>query len=257
MSSEYPTADRGSRDGAGAFAALFPPGVVAIEWRGDFEPEALSEAESESLGRAAPQRRREFAAGRECARRALARHGVAGAVIGRGADRRPLWPSSFVGSIAHTADYAAAAVAHRKDFASLGLDVERREAVGEHLWRRIAVPAELDWIGGLPVDERVSAATLLFSAKESIYKCVYPWLGLRLGFQDVALEVRSSGAADEGTLEVRSSGAVPALPALTARYRWDGRYVLTAVAVPADAAPGERDPDEFADQLVQGAVGHR
>lgn len=243
---------RDPRDGAGAFAALFPPGVTATEWRGNPEPEALSEAESESLGRAAPQRRREFAAGRECARRALARCGIADAVIGRGADRRPLWPEPFVGSIAHTADYAAAAVAHRNDFASLGLDVERREAVGEHLWRRIAVPAELDWIGALPVAERVSAATLLFSAKESIYKCVYPWLGLRLGFQDVALEVKGAGER-AGTLEVRACGAAPPLPALTARYRWDGRYVLTAVAVPADAAPREGLSGEFADELVQGA----
>ena len=256
MGSEHPPQGQDHRNTPGAFAALFPPGVIAIERRGDLEPEALSEAESESLGRAAPQRRREFAAGRECARRALARCGVEGAVIGRGADRRPLWPAPFVGSIAHTAEYAAAAVAHRNDFASLGMDVERREAVGEHLWRRIAVPLELDWIGTLPVGERVSAATLLFSAKEAIYKCVYPWLGLRLGFQDVALEVRFDGES-AGTLEVRGCGAAPPLPALTARFRWDGRYVLTAVAVPADAAPCKRDPGELADELVQGAGGHR
>ncbi len=251
--------DRGTkgelRCGAGAFEALFPPGIVAVEWCGNPEPEALSEAESESLGRAAPQRRREFAAGRQCARRALARLGLDGALIGRGADRRPLWPESFVGSIAHTAEYAAAAVAHRRDFAALGLDVERREAVGEHLWRRIAVPAELHWVGDLPPAERVAAATLLFSAKEAIYKCLYAWLGLRLGFQDVELDPQPA-ASDRGAFGVRFCGAAPAgLAALSGRYRWDGRYVLTAIAVPADAAPRECDANGVTEQLVQSAGG--
>ncbi len=252
MGNETRDEERSPGVGSAGVETLFPPGVVAVEWRGGPDPEALSEAEIESLGRAAPQRRREFAAGRQCARQALARCGVAGAVIGRGADRRPLWPEPFVGSIAHTADYAAAAVAHRRDVASVGIDVERREAVGEHLWRRIAVPAELEWIEGLPAAERTAAATLLFSAKEAIYKCVYPWLKIRLGFQDVAIEARFAGQGT-GTLAVRRCGAAPPLPAFDARFRWEGRYVLTGVSVPADAAPRECDAREVADEFVQGA----
>src|SRR4051794_10899097 len=60
--------------------------------------------------KAAPKRRREFALGRACARAALKGLGHGDAVIGKSANGAPIWPDGIIGSITHTASYAAALV---------------------------------------------------------------------------------------------------------------------------------------------------
>src|ERR1700720_856307 len=109
-------------------SGLFPAGVVAADLREPGDPALLLPAEARYLGRAIPKRAREFAAGRLCARPALAELGILDVAIEVGDDRQPIWPDSMVGSITHTAGFCAAVVAERRVVGALGLD---REAVGE------------------------------------------------------------------------------------------------------------------------------
>jgi 4'-phosphopantetheinyl transferase EntD len=184
------------------FAALFPEGVAAAELRGLGEASCLKPEEARSIQRAVPKRVHEFAAGRQCARRALAELGFVDVSIPVALDRQPLWPPGVVGSITHTAGLCAAVVAEDTRLAALGVDTELSGAVKPELWRTICVADESAWIGALAPGERAAAVTLLFSAKEAFYKCQYPLVGERLDFSDLCVIVLAWGQ-DHGAFSVR------------------------------------------------------
>ncbi len=102
--------------------SLFPACAVAAELREPGDPALLLPEEAAFLGRAVPKRVREFAAGRLCARRALAEFGISDFPLRVADDRQAVWPSSMIGSITHTAGLCAAVVAERARIAALGLD---------------------------------------------------------------------------------------------------------------------------------------
>ena len=106
------------------FASLFPSGVVAAELRAPGDASLLLPAEAQDMSNAVPKRMQEFAAGRLCARRALAEFGVADFPVRVARDRQPLWPGFLVGSITHTAGICAAVVAERARLIALGVDTE-------------------------------------------------------------------------------------------------------------------------------------
>ena len=151
--------------------SLLPPGAAFAELAIDGPEPALFPVEEAAVARAVAKRRREFAFGRACARRALGK-GVAIAVGQGGA---PIWPAGFTGSITHTHDYAAAAVVRD---GQLGIDVESLAHAAKipELLATVALPSE-----------RALPAALLFSAKVSVYKCLYPTGGRFLEFRDVEL----------------------------------------------------------------------
>jgi enterobactin synthetase component D len=126
------------------------------------------------LSTAVPKRTREFLAGRYCARRALARAGVSGlSCLPMGKDRLPIWPDGWTGSISHSDGVAIAAVASRSDCYGLGIDVEQMidRTHLETIAALIAQPDELSRLGAFAPALR---QTLLFSAKETLYKALYP-----------------------------------------------------------------------------------
>jgi 4'-phosphopantetheinyl transferase EntD len=216
--------------------SLFPPGVAAAELRTAGDPTLLEPKEAAAVSRAVPKRAQEFAAGRLCARSALARFGVTGFAVRVASDRRPLWPDPFVGSITHTTGFCAAVIAARSRFASLGIDTEIAGAVKAELWPSICLPAELGWIEALPQEERARAATLIFSAKEAFYKCQYPSTGQRLSFFDLRIVPLEWGAA-QGVFAVEAQAPLalfavpePATRLLTA-YRFHEEFVSAGVAI--------------------------
>ncbi|MGC1522562.1 MAG: 4'-phosphopantetheinyl transferase superfamily protein, partial [Steroidobacteraceae bacterium] len=153
------------------FKSLFPGGVAAAELRGSGDPSLLLPLESASLGRAVQSRIEEFAAGRACARLALAQFGFEDFPLAVSGDRQPAWPPSMVGSITHTAGLCAAVVGEAAHFLGLGVDGEVAGDVKPDLWHKICVPREIAWLRSLPQSEQAPAAALIFAAKEAFYKC--------------------------------------------------------------------------------------
>jgi 4'-phosphopantetheinyl transferase EntD len=148
----------------------------------------LLKAEREATEGAAQTRIEQFTAGRVCSRIALGRFGVASTTpIPRGEDRAPIWPPGFVGSISHTDNWCAAAVARAEDVRSIGIDLEPATPLKESLWRRVCTPKEQDWLRELP--ESGLTGKILFSAKEAVYKCQYPITTKFLGFHAVEVEI--------------------------------------------------------------------
>ncbi|HEU5058973.1 MAG TPA: 4'-phosphopantetheinyl transferase superfamily protein [Kofleriaceae bacterium] len=182
---------------------------------------------------AVDKRRREFAAGRALARQALARLGVPAEACRLEPDEHglPRWPAGLVGSITHAGGWCAAAVARAGEVRSLGIDGEDlARAPGRPDWLHLVLrPAERDALADLDPDAVGPRALLIFSAKESFYKCQFPLTRARLGFQDAEVVVRP----DRGAFDLECAVPLPGLP-----RRWSGRFavterlVLTAVELP-------------------------
>jgi 4'-phosphopantetheinyl transferase EntD len=214
--------------------SIFPPGVAAAELRAPGDPLLLDPEEALIVARAVPKRVGEFAAGRLCARSALARFGIASFAVRAARDRQPLWPAGLLGSITHTRGFCAAVIGEDARFVGLGLDTEQADAVGPELWPSICVAEELAWIASLPAGERTRAATLVFAAKEAFYKCQYPSTSEWLSFSDVRI-VPLDWAMLQGSFQIearRALGVFAAAPRpLRAAYRFHEEFVTAGVAL--------------------------
>jgi 4'-phosphopantetheinyl transferase EntD len=205
--------------------ALLPPSIAAYETLFPVDTELLFDAERRCVENAVPKRVAEFAAGRLCARRALADLGHVDFVLLRAADRRPLWPEGIAGSITHTDDYCAAVAVRQTGFASLGIDAERIDRFDDSLLRQICTPTERARLFAMPLRQRQEIAALTFSAKEAFYKCHSSAGGGALGFQDAEVLF----AAGRFVLHLLQPDALwPAPPAGT--YKVKDGMVFCAIA---------------------------
>jgi len=140
-------------------------------------------AEEEALIDAAVlKRQREFRAGRNAAHAALQRLQAPQQAILRGSRREPVWPPGYLGTIAHCLDLCVAACAIEGKITGLGIDVEPLSPLPEGVERYIHTEGEKSRLEQQGLPQR-----LIFSAKESLYKCYYPLLGRFFGFQSVSL----------------------------------------------------------------------
>ncbi|WP_320065752.1 4'-phosphopantetheinyl transferase family protein [Micromonospora sp. RTGN7] len=198
------------------------------DWAGELLP-----AEQACLGeKAVESRRRDFTAGRICARRALTRLGVPAVAVPSAPDRSPVWPAGVVGTITHTRGYCAAAAARTDQVRSVGMDAEGHRELNAGVRRLIGLPEEWDDCARLPGG--VSWAAVLFSAKETIYKVWHPVVGTWLDFHDARVELDpDSGLFTARINPTRLAGApVPDPPAtVTGRFAVDADLVRTAAVL--------------------------
>jgi 4'-phosphopantetheinyl transferase EntD len=202
---------------------LLPPEVaVAVATPADRHGELLP-AERDGIGPGAVAvRREEFTAGRVCARRALTALGFPGVAV-PSVNRRPVWPAGVAGSITHTTGYCAAAAttAHR----AIGVDAERDVALAPEVRALVCLPDERAWAAAHPGP---NWATVLFSAKETVYKLWNPLVGTWLGFEDVRITVEP----DAGTFRAEVLAPRPGAPReLTGRFAIGGGLVRTAAVL--------------------------
>jgi enterobactin synthetase component D len=127
-----------------------------------------------SLNKAVPKRQREYLAGRRCACEALSRAGFPEVFYpSMGEDRLPVWPEQWLGSISHSGGHAVAVAASRDHCSALGIDIQEQssEKTMHAIQHLIATPEEL-----MPLDDMdiTTKLLLIFSAKESLYKALYP-----------------------------------------------------------------------------------
>jgi len=134
------------------------------------------------MGRAVAKRKAEFLCGRFLAGLALEqvtgrRHG-----IGIGEHRQPLWPLDVSGSISHTNDTVACLVSASP---ALGLGIDIENVLSEQTALNVAGSVICD-------DERTLLSqcsepfalclTAVFSAKETLFKALYPRVGFYFDF---------------------------------------------------------------------------
>ncbi|MEV0171530.1 4'-phosphopantetheinyl transferase superfamily protein [Streptomyces sp. NPDC050803] len=198
---------------------LLPDSVVTVELYGDEEPgpAPLYPEEAAVVAQAVEKRRREFAAVRSCARRAMEKLGVPAQPLLPGDRGAPRWPAGLAGSMTHCDGYCAAAVVRATDLASLGIDAEPNEPLPDGVLAAVSLPGEQQRIRALTDDRPdVRWDRLLFSAKESVYKAWFPLTGQWLEFTEADIEL----AADPGD---RPSGTFRATLLVPGPLLGDGR----------------------------------
>jgi enterobactin synthetase component D len=165
-----------------------------------------------SLQRAAPKRLGEFLAGRLAARQALHRFGLDDHVVAIGSAREPRWPAGFEGSISHSLlqGRGMALCAVRPAQAGMGLDLEAWLEDGQacELWPGIVDDEEWGRLQRCPLGPALGL-TLVFSAKESLFKALYPRVGRYFDFLDARWLAMTEQTL---TLELKSALTL-ALPA--------------------------------------------
>jgi enterobactin synthetase component D len=142
----------------------------------------------QALRHATQKRQQEFLAGRWCAKQALQCLGAGSTHVAMAEDRAPVWPDGVVGSITHTGDFAAAAVAWAVDIAALGIDSE--QIVDPAAARDIADVCMVDeptLFNAAHDRSFCEFCTFVFSAKESVFKCLFPLMRKFLEFSDVRI----------------------------------------------------------------------
>ncbi len=215
---------------------LNQPGLVTSESSLRASDEALYPEEAKQLDGCVEKRQREIAAGRRCARRALARLGIANFPVLAGPDRAPIWPETIVGSITHTdgcADgYCGVAVGEYRKFSGIGVDAEPRLPLPDDLWSWILDESERQ--EALQSDEPGIYARLVFSAKETTYKALYPTLKRILEFSDVHVDIKlTDGLFIAWLTRIVGSQTAP----FVGRLVTDGELILTAMALPRRGLP--------------------
>lgn len=185
-----------------------------------------------SLSTALPMRRAEFLAGRAMARAALHALAQPAPEIPIGPDRAPLWPRYSAGSITHARGHCACFAIADGNWQA-GVDVEAL-ASGHALESILSMTANEDERAliarqtDFPPDR---LATLLFSAKETLFKGLYPLARRFFGFD--CAELRTVPA--NGHLRLRLTQTLcrelPEGEHYDIRFNIAGDHVLTWLAV--------------------------
>lgn len=185
------------------------------------------------LYRAVARRKADYLAGRAMARAAMLALGAAPQPVGNAPSRAPVWPDGLTGSISHARGRCACLLS-RNTRLSLGIDTEAI-AAGRSLTAILtetlsAAERAIITQGPFPA---ATNATLAFSAKEALFKALYPRVGHHFGFD--AAELAAPPAQDGLTLTLTTDLA----EGLTRGRRFDlhidltATHVLTWLAAPA------------------------
>jgi phosphopantetheine--protein transferase-like protein len=197
---------------------------IALDWHTAVNPR---------LSDAAEKRRKEFAAGRYCAWLALLHLGKESDPLPRNNSGAAKWPEGFTGTITHTDTWCAAAAARTETLQSIGLDIEHIPRMNDNIAARVLTYDEQRWIDLRPKNEKAQWQTLVFSAKESFYKCLHPVIHDWIGFE----EVRITPDPEKRTLQFMLNDRLRQMPLpekpFSGRFLLDGDLAMACVFLPA------------------------
>lgn len=201
------------------------------------DPSRLPSAERIAIENSVPGRAREFAAGRQAARQALARMGFDEVTVLRSPERHPIWPNGVIGSISHSRDVAGAAVTQDNRLIGLGFDIEQQTVARPgDIVSQVMTVDEIGRLGCRDEKQLGSHLAMVVSCKESAYKAVNPVIGEYFDFLDIEINL------DEAS---RTFVARALAPLHSADWINNGRghygtlagQIVTTFVVEADRAP--------------------
>jgi enterobactin synthetase component D len=208
----------------------FDPSLWVAE---DFQRSAVPPPPS--IQRSVAKRQAEFLAGRLCARAALQQLDQLDCIPAIGEDRAPVWPAHISGSITHSTGHAAAIVGHKAQWRGLGMDLENLLSLerAERLAGEILTAQELQRMAALPREQIALLVTLTFSAKESLFKALYPIVQKRFYFEHAEVVEWSEAGALRLRLLTDLSDEWRHGAELVGQFALDGQQLLSVVAISA------------------------
>jgi enterobactin synthetase component D len=154
------------------------------------DPEA-----AKAIRESGARRRAEYLGGRQLALEAQRELGRSPQPVGRGADGAPRWPAGLTGSISHSGGRCACLLGPDEG-CGLGLDIEMlAQGRGLDAILQVALTPTDHRMLARGMQESALGATAVFSAKESLFKALYPQVGRFLGFHTSQL-ARPPGRRD-------------------------------------------------------------
>lgn len=192
------------------------------------------DVEETYIERAIDKRKAEFRTGRSLARQALEAMGMPPGAIPTGSNRAPLWPRYVVGSISHCDSLCVAALATKESYRSLGVDVEPNVDLPDEVRSAIfSLDERTRQQAGYPSSPDV----LTFSAKESVFKCIFPLIEFYFDFDEVSLLIDEKQQRFTATLSDRIKQQV-GMASVSGQYKISEAFVFTIAYV----ANGHLDP---------------
>lgn len=208
------------------FGGVLVQGGYSLEHFSEALFERFEIQRPERLAQAIDKRLAEFLAGRIMARLAQEALGRAPCPIPIGDDRAPVWPKGLNGSISHARGWCAC-LALPAECGLPGVDIER-VAEGQALQsilRMTVNKTEAALIQSAPLPGQV--ATLCFSAKETLFKALFPVVKRHFGFNCAVLRALPQGGVLTLYLTEDLHHTLPAGRGFDIHYRTDDAHVLT------------------------------
>ncbi|MCS4274100.1 MULTISPECIES: 4'-phosphopantetheinyl transferase [Raoultella] len=183
----------------------------------------------EKLFAAVAKRRCEYLCGRLAAQTLLSERQIY-AQVAQSAEGAPIWPEGWLGSISHTERCAIAVIAPQNKGYVLGIDIENfnPEALDE-IAETIAQESEQKRLAKSEIDYN-TALHIAFSAKESLYKALYPQVRKVFGFDSAIItDINTRNQTFSIQLTHALTSALPAGFQCTGYYQLDTDKVITVI----------------------------
>jgi len=221
---------------------IFPKEVITVTTPldGNMISGALYSEEEKLISRAAKKRKIEFTAGRLCSRKALKQLGIKQFPILIGNAREPLWPAQITGSISHCDDYCGAALAHQKDFRSIGLDIESITPLESEVLNAICTPAEQEWSNCTPPPPDSNWPKIIFSMKECVYKCLFPLIQTFIDFHQVSIKIDPTTMRFSAHLEKELLFPYGIHTPIIGRFAYNSQHIFTGMVIKQKQPPIKR-----------------
>jgi enterobactin synthetase component D len=169
-------------------------GAIGVEARYDlsaFHPALFTKlgvSKPEAMIKAVPKRQGEFLAGRVLVQTALRLLGHQKFSVAIGKHRAPIWPPGLSGSISHSEGRCVCVIVP-DERASVGIDIEKIASGRsfEAIFSQTLDSRERDMIASQAEFDVNVLASLVFSAKETLFKALYPIVGEYFDFDAAQL----------------------------------------------------------------------
>jgi 4'-phosphopantetheinyl transferase EntD len=185
------------------------------------------------IERSARRRKAEYLAGRCMARAGLAALGISHGDVHTSVDRAPCWPHGIVGSITHTHRYALCSVASSSRFHAIGIDIEHIVSPSSlrGVDRMVLSLNEASYLRFLGLPDEFSF-TLGFSAKEALFKALYPHVKNFFDFDAARIvKVDPENKTFSLCLTQKLAEDWPRSSNITGRYNILPDRILTSIAI--------------------------
>ncbi|MCL2713558.1 MAG: 4'-phosphopantetheinyl transferase superfamily protein [Alphaproteobacteria bacterium] len=174
-----------------ALHRMLPPGFVVDAAYPRIQNRWLYPDELAFIRGASARRQAEFGTARVHARLALGQLGARVGSLLPLPDRSPRWPAGVVGSISHTDDCCAVAVAPAGPIAGVGIDIEAAgPSLSAGIEEMICTHEERAWIARHQGHHGAGVlGRLIFCTKEALFKCQYNITRAFMDFREVELSI--------------------------------------------------------------------
>jgi len=197
-------------------------------------------ADGQLSERAVPKRQAEFVAGRLCVNQCFDQFSVSSIPkILRGHRGCPVWPSPFKGSISHTNGTAVAVVTQASTISSIGIDIEKtlNETATKEVGNLVLTTTDQRHYINCQKSKMSleQYTTYLFSAKEAVYKALFPLVQHFFDFSAVSLHSING----QYMTFLTNPNELPSLPAFSPVRVWftdRGEHCLTLCKISVELA---------------------